>query len=373
MHQLDKVLGETIVNVGGQLVQQDGRQIAQLQQALEAKRDEMIANSREDIYAQLEVALRTMEKSREGNETRFVNDAETLARAELERRLLSRERELRMEAAKRELNHNVQSRMQQISEDNRRETTRVFGELAQALEIGANKNLQALKETKTNERQTKEAHLIAHSEKVVGEAMEQLAGELLEAERVELNDIRTKSEADRVELMNRTRLDGSEALTRALEAEKTRLRNRKEDAVQELRREMQGQAMSELQELTEALDFDLKTAETLMIDSVKGGLTSSLQAASEEHTSRDVVDQGVLEGLKRKLRVRQLALMKELPKFVEGNRLRVFGETRAGSAEFETTEKVSANKQRRPLFTHVRCLCSHVCVAGFGRDRLERH
>jgi hypothetical protein len=91
-----------------------------------------------------------------------------------------------------ELGQTVAVRIEEIKASNEKETRRVFGELAQALEVGASKNLAELKERKENERKAKEAHLVAHSEKVVGEAMEQLAGELLEQERAELAEIRQK-------------------------------------------------------------------------------------------------------------------------------------------------------------------------------------
>jgi hypothetical protein len=338
VEELENVVSNTITRVFGSLKDHDGNQIEQLRLALDAKRDEMITNARDEIYAQLEVALRTMEMTREGSRESARLDADVKARAELERRLLVEERAMRMEIAKRELAQTVETRRAMIEETNNKEKVRVFGELAQALEVGATRNLDDLRSFKENETKTKEAHLVAHSEKVVNEAMEKLAGELLEAERIELHEIKSGAEEERVNLMSRTRLEGGDALVRAVETEKERLRKKKDDAVDDLRQELQRKAMDDLQELTDALESDLKSAEKLMVDSVKGGLASALQGATEEHAGRQVVDEHMLETLQRKLKVRTLALVKEFPKFVEAYRLRVFGQVRGGSAEFEMGE-----------------------------------
>jgi hypothetical protein len=96
-----------------------------------------------------------------------------------------------------------------------------------------------------------------------------------------------------------------------------------------------------------------------MIDSVKSGLAASLQEASEDHKGRESVDEKTLEALGRKLKVRRLALVKELPKYVEGNRLRQFGELHAGGAEFRKSEgeleemEKNVNSGRTGLALHV--------------------
>jgi hypothetical protein len=65
-----------------------------VRQALESKRDEMIAAEREGIYASLEVGVRALEKMQGGRIRQHEREAEVKARAELERRLTVKEREV---------------------------------------------------------------------------------------------------------------------------------------------------------------------------------------------------------------------------------------------------------------------------------------
>ena len=341
VEELEQVLGETITTVGGSLVTQDQKQIQQLKTAVEKKRDEMLVQSRDSIYAQLEIAVRTLEREHRHRIHVLKEEVELMARAEMQKRLEAKERAYRLEMASSELEAVIDGRISEIVDDNKKESERVFGELAAALEVGSAKNLEQLVDDLNNKRKEKEDRLVAHSEKVVGEAMESLAAELLESERQELNDIRIKSENERIEMINKTRTEGAEALYSAVESEKNRIRSRRDLKVQELRSRLQRKTQEDLAELEEALNADLKTAENLMVDSVRGGLASTLQSAINEHNDRAVVDEKMLESLTRKLRKRQLEVVKELPNMVNKYRLRAVGEAdqRSGSAEFETNKR----------------------------------
>ena len=77
-----------------------------------------------------------------------------------------------------QLQQNLSLRVAAIEEENAKETSRVFGELAVALESGAKRNVDQLMEQLMNAREEKERHLAAHSERVVGEAMESLSTEV---------------------------------------------------------------------------------------------------------------------------------------------------------------------------------------------------
>ena len=91
------------------------------------------------------------------------------------------------------------------------------------------------------------------------------SSQLLESERSELSEIRRKGEEERVELINKTRIEGTEALDRATALEKERIRKRREEKVNFLRASLQSKVMSDLSELQSALDSDLETASNLMI------------------------------------------------------------------------------------------------------------
>ncbi|GMH82892.1 hypothetical protein TL16_g09416 [Triparma laevis f. inornata] len=296
--ELEKVLGDTVMTVAGTLVVQDDRQVEQLRRGLEGKRDEMVGLAREEKFKGLEVAVNLMG-------------------GEQERKLK------RLVMARRELEQNLNRRLEEIGSENGKESERVFGELAVALEEGARRNVEQLVERFNNEREEKEKQLVAHSEKVVGEAMESLSAELLESERSELMDIRRKAEEDRVRVVNQTRIEGTEALDKAILTEKERIRKRRDDKITELRSELQSKTMRDLDELEEALRSDLNTAEKLMIDSVKTGLSSTLQRAASEHQSRAAVNKVDVEDLVKLLKVKETKVITALPKFVRDARLRV--------------------------------------------------
>jgi len=188
----------------------------------------------------------------------------------------------------------------------------------------------------------KKNNLITHGERVVWEAMESLRTEIRESERQELNEIKIRMEQERVDRMNKTRTEGTQALDRAVEQEKGRIRKRRDLHVHELREELQRKTTIDLNELQEALQKDLETAENLMIDSVKGGLASTLQHAADEHSGRVVVDEKMIDDLTDKLRAKQMEVVKELPGFINRYRLRAVGEAgrRSGSAEFEVKRTV---------------------------------
>ena len=116
---------------------------------------------------------------------------------------------------------------------------------------------------------------------------------------------------------------------------------RRDLKVHELREELQNKTLSDLKELEDAMQSDLKTAENLMIDSVKEGLTNSLQHAVDEHSRRVVVDENMIEDLTRRLREKQMRVVKELPGFMNSFRLRAIGQAgiRSGSAEFEVNRE----------------------------------
>ena len=87
-------------------------------------------------------------------------------------RLAVSERRIRTDLASSELRQCLQARVEEIEAENDAETRRVFGELSVALEEGARRNIEQLVENMRNAREEKERHLSAHSERVVGEAME---------------------------------------------------------------------------------------------------------------------------------------------------------------------------------------------------------
>ncbi|GMH67630.1 hypothetical protein TrRE_jg1758 [Triparma retinervis] len=336
VEELEKVLGSTLTTVGGSLVSHDTRQMLQLREALESKRDEMLVQQRDNIYAKLEVAVRSLEREHEHRMKNLKEEAELNARSEMTRRLEVKEKEFKLAMAEEELRESIELKIREISSENENEKSRVFGELAVALETGAKRNLEQLRERLESSVRTKENNLRLHSDKVVGEAMESLATEILDSERQELSEIKVRSEQHRVDSMNRTRSEGTTAIDDAVTREKERIRRRRDLRVHELREELQRRTMRDLKELEEAMRGDLKTAESLMIDSVKSGLAQTLQHAAEEHGERVVVDDRMIEDLTRRLRERQMAVVKELPKFMNSFRLRAVGETgiRSGSAEF---------------------------------------
>eukprot|EP00519_Triparma_laevis_P004800 CAMPEP_0182505198 /NCGR_PEP_ID=MMETSP1321-20130603/18691_1 /TAXON_ID=91990 /ORGANISM="Bolidomonas sp., Strain RCC1657" /LENGTH=621 /DNA_ID=CAMNT_0024710697 /DNA_START=136 /DNA_END=1997 /DNA_ORIENTATION=- len=360
--ELEKVLGDTVMTVAGTLVVQDDRQVEQLKKGLHAKRDELIGLAREEKYKGLEVAINLMNSEHERKLKRMREDAEVIARAELMKRLERREREYRLLMAKRELEENLNRRVEEIGTENGKESERVFGELAVALEEGARRNVEQLVERFNNEREEKEKQLIGHSEKVVGEAMESLSAELLESERSELMDIRRRSEEERVRVVNQTRIEGTEALDKAIATEKERIRKRRDDKVTALRTELQNKTMRDLSELEEALRNDLETAEKLMIDSVKTGLSSTLQRAASEHQSRAAVTKVDVEDLVKSLRAKQTKVVTALPKFVRDTRLRVKKFDKPSDAGL--TEMVAAGKAWDALnslsFLHVNPLQGRV-------------
>ena len=333
---LEKVLGETLTTVGGSLVSHDTKQIMQLREALESKRDEMLVQQRDNIYAKLEVAVRSLEREHHHRMKNLMEEAELNARSEMMSRLEIKEKEFKLMMATEELRESIEEKIREIKEENEKEKSRVFGELAVALENGAKRNIEQLKTRLETNLETKVNNLQMHTDKVVGEAMESLATEILDSERQELNEIKVQSEQQRVEAMNQTRNEGTKAIDDAVTKEKARVRRRRDLRVKELREELQRRTMADLQELEEAMQEDVKTAESLMIDSVKSGLAQTLQHAAEEHGERVVVDEKMIEDLTRRLREKQMAVVKELPGFMNNFRLRAVGESgiRSGSAEF---------------------------------------
>ena len=103
VEELEKVLGETLMSVGGSLVSHDQKQIMQLRAALESKRDEMLVEQRDSIYAKLEIAVRSLEREHHHKIKMLKEDAELSARNEMQKRLEAREREYKLEMAEGEL------------------------------------------------------------------------------------------------------------------------------------------------------------------------------------------------------------------------------------------------------------------------------
>ena len=244
--ELQRAVTGTVTQMGGSLGEQEARQVKQLREALERKRDAMVEGKRVELYDQLELGLRALEKGRDGEIQAQRREAEEEAKAEGEREAEREEAEMREELAREELRRTVEARAKEIKTSNRAEAARVFGELATALEAGADRSLKELREAKEGERRAKEDHLCAHSEKVVGEAMERLAGSLLDGERSSLSSIAAEGGADRVSLSNKTRLAGTEAVARAVEKERGGIRERREGEVEGLRRELRERAGEEL-------------------------------------------------------------------------------------------------------------------------------
>jgi len=332
VEELESVTGAAIQSSGVALVHQDDLALQKLQQALEAKRDQLLRDEKERIEASLNLELAAMAAQHESLRKGYENDAEHYARAELQSRLAAKEREVRLALAMEDTAKSLQERISEINADNQKETQRVFGELQLALEVGAKNNIDLLAENLTSQREEKVANLTAHSESVVSEAMESLAAELLDAERLELHDLKLKSERNRLELVTKTRLEGVEAVAREVDYEKQRLRERKELMVSELRAHLEGAANSDLSELEDALQSDLEMAENLMLDSVKSGLAGSLQQAREEHATGFPVDEKALEKLQNRLRARHVKIVTEV----------------SGASEASESEQ----QAKRPALTH---------------------
>ena len=110
MQELERVLGDTVMTVAGTLVTQDSKQVKQLREALNAKRDEMIELAREEKYRGLEVAVGLLEKQHQSKVDRMRADAEVTARAELQRRLTVSERNYRVGMAESEVRHSESRR-----------------------------------------------------------------------------------------------------------------------------------------------------------------------------------------------------------------------------------------------------------------------
>ena len=110
VQELERVLGDTVMTVAGTLVTQDSKQVKQLREALNAKRDEMIELAREEKYRGLEVAVGLLEKQHQSKVDRMRADAEVTARAELQRRLTVSERNYRVGMAESEVRHSESRR-----------------------------------------------------------------------------------------------------------------------------------------------------------------------------------------------------------------------------------------------------------------------
>ena len=219
--ELEEVTGSVIQTSGVSLVHQDDMALKKLQKAMEAKRDQILIDEKERIEASLDLELKTMAHQHDLLRKGYENDAEHYARAQLQNMLAEKEREVRLKMALDESNTALENRICEIKKDNEKETQRVFGELVVALENGANSNIGQLTESLIAMKEEKEANLIAHSEKVVSEAMEALATELMEVERSELHELKLNAEKNRLDLLTKTRLEGVEAV--ALEVEHSRI------------------------------------------------------------------------------------------------------------------------------------------------------
>jgi len=302
VRELADVTGDVIQTAGVALVHQDDMALKKLQRAMEAKRDQILADEKVRIEASLNLELKTMAHQHDIFRKGAEGDAEHFARAELKNMLAEKERTKRLELALVQTEQALLEQVEKIKSDNAKETQRVFGELAVALENGAKANINQLVDSITKAREEKEANLISHSEKLVSEAMESLASELLDVERTELHTLRVEAENGRLELLTKTRFEGVEAVAREVESEKIRLRARKTAVGDELRSALEETAENDLRELEEALQSDLEIAESLMLDSVRNGLVGSLQQAKEEHAAGFPVDEGALEKLNAKLK-----------------------------------------------------------------------
>ena len=230
--------------------------------ALSRRRDSLLQECRHRVVKGVEVLLNLQEEEGERRRNADREQVSEGVRVELAKRVAEYERALGIATEREGMRKGLESRVEQIKADNDDEARRVFGELARALEVGAAKNVAELTGTIKAEMMEKEANLIAHGEGVVAEAMERISHEMADGERSDLLEIRREGDERRVEMFERTRLEGQIAVESAMDAERSRIRDRKEAAVEGLRSRLQGKAIADLTELEEAMDEDLRVADT---------------------------------------------------------------------------------------------------------------
>ena len=345
----------------------ESRAYEELDTTLRARRDSVLASCRQRVVQGLDVSLSIVEEEGRRRRRSERDALEARTASELRDRAADFETKVGVEMEKAAMRSGLMQRVKEIKEDNEKDMARVFGELAAALDAGAKKNLKDLEDGMRAKMREKEASLVAHGEGVVAEAMKRVSEGMAEGERADIIEIRRIGDEKRVEQYEKTRLEGLVAVEKALEAEKTRIRDKRERAVADLRQELQNRAVAELQELEDAMEEDLDTAETLMVESVRAGLEASISYARESVERRKAAgaDDGVMENLRERLRIRQRKYVSDMPVLVATTRLRAVTKDAGGGPVALSDEDEDGDEGAQPTLK--------VRESGGGGTKLSLH